>query len=75
MFRCPNCGGSMPTNDVNDADYVALGEVVCGPVCHAAMYDGRQMELPLLMSFAEHRKRAIGEPPDDYRLPLRLDPG
>ena len=39
MFHCPVCTGSMPTNDPNDADYVALGEVVCGPVCHAKMYE------------------------------------
>jgi transcription initiation factor TFIIIB Brf1 subunit/transcription initiation factor TFIIB len=59
MFKCPNCGGSMPTNDVNDADWVALGQVVCGPVCHEETYD--------LMKGANENDR--------YQLPLRLNPG
>lgn len=46
MFRCPICQGSMPTNDVNDADHVALGEVVCSFLCHAEAYSG-QLRLPL----------------------------
>lgn len=36
----------MPTNDVNDADHVALGEVVCSFLCHAEAYSG-QLRLPL----------------------------
>lgn len=45
MFKCPVCKASMPTNDVNDADYVALGEVVCSFLCHIEMYSG-QFRLP-----------------------------
>lgn len=38
MLRCPECGGLMETDDVNDADYVVLGHVVCGRPCYEAGY-------------------------------------
>lgn len=38
MFRCPVCKGSMETDNPSDADYVALGEVVCSYVCHTEAY-------------------------------------
>lgn len=45
MPECPICQSPMRTDDVNKADHVALGLVVCSVSCHAAMYDG-QLQLP-----------------------------
>lgn len=46
MFLCgnPTCCNLMPTDDVNHSDWVALGVCVCGPACHAEMYDRPYLE-------------------------------
>lgn len=59
MFRCPNCGGSMPTADVNDATHVALGEVVCSSICHTEYYSLERRMIP----------------DERYQLPLHLESG
>ena len=51
MKICPIClEPTLETDDVNDAEWVALGEAVCGFKCHQEAYDfvrDRQLELPL----------------------------
>lgn len=46
MCPAPGCKNQMPSRDPNNADYVALGVVVCSENCHKLMYNGGQLELP-----------------------------
>ncbi len=48
MFRCPNCGSSMETDDENDADYVVIGHVVCGRICYDAFAEKTNVSQALL---------------------------
>src|SRR4051812_16176977 len=46
MVSCgnPTCCNLIHTNDVNKCDWVALGVCVCGPICHAEMYERPYLE-------------------------------
>ena len=37
-FICPICFGDMETDDIFDANWVALGEVVCSFLCYEQTY-------------------------------------
>lgn len=57
MFRCPVCREpKLTTEDPNDdnATWVALGEVVCGRICHEQAYELNKppdsLQLPLRLN-------------------------
>lgn len=49
LYRCPICMKfTLLSEDPNDAEWVALGEAVCGPACHAEAYSLMRESQPSL---------------------------